>query len=86
MNRQLEEHNEFNYSTDAEWDKEDARIRGEQNPDYPWISTDRDVWHVNPYWGKYDKWGNPLQKEYPYKNCPHPEDYDDEEPPIGWTE
>jgi len=79
MNRQLEEHNEFNYSTDAEWDKEDARIRGEQNPDYPWISTDRDVWHVNPYWGKYDKWGNPLQKEYPYKNCPHPEDWHGDE-------
>ena len=32
MNRQLEEHNEFNYTSDAEWDKEDARIRGEQNP------------------------------------------------------
>ena len=52
MNRQLEEHNEFNYSTDAEWDKEDARIRGEQNQDSPWVLSDRDVWHVNPYWGK----------------------------------
>ena len=61
MNRQLEEHNEFNYTSDAEWDKEDARIRGEQNPDYPWISTDRDVWHVNPYWGKYDN-GNLYKK------------------------
>ena len=84
MNRQLQEHNEFNYSTDAEWDKEDARIRGEQNQDSPWVLTDRDVWHVNPYWGKYDDNGQPLMKDG--TRCRHPEDYDDEEPPIGWTE
>jgi len=84
MNRQLQEHNEFNYSTDAEWDKEDARIRGEQNQDSPWICSDRDVWHVNPYWGKYDDNGQPLMKDG--TRCRHPEDYDDEEPPIGWTE
>jgi hypothetical protein len=83
MNRQLEEHNEFNYSTDAEWDREDARIRGEQNQDSPWVLSDRDVWHVNPYWGKYDDNGQPLMKDG--TRCRHPEDYD-EEPPIGWTE
>ena len=57
---------------DAEWDKEDARIRGEQNQDSPWISTDRDVWHVNPYWGKYDDNGQPLMKDD--TRCRHPED------------
>jgi len=83
MNRQLEEHNEFNYSTDAEWDKEDARIRGEQNQQSPWICSDRDVWYVNPYWGKYDANGQPLQEDG--TRCRHPEDYD-EETSIGWTE
>ena len=78
MNRQLEEHNEFNYTSDAEWDKEDARIRGEQNPDYPWISTDRDVWHVNPYWGKYDKWGQSFTKRISLQELSSSRRLDDE--------
>jgi len=70
---------DFIYASDTEWDRAEAREKGAQNSDCPWISTDRDVWHVNPFWGKYDKWGNPLQKQYPYKNIPHPEEWQEPE-------
>ena len=40
------------------------------------VLTDRDVWHVNPFWGKYNEHGRPLQKEAPFKVIPHPEDFD----------
>ena len=65
---------DFTYSSDAEWDRADARLQGELNPEKPYVKTNRDVWHVNPFWGKYDKHGRPLQKEAPFKVIPHPED------------
>lgn len=79
QNLQEQEHNDFNYTSEADWDKEDARIIGEQNTNYPWVCSGRDVWYPNPYWGKYDQSGNPLRKEYPFANVPHPESYDGEE-------
>lgn len=42
------EEQEFTNSTDAEWDREDARLRGEAHRDRQWILSDRDVWHRNP--------------------------------------
>lgn len=57
---QLEEHQAFTYASDADWDRADARQRGEENPDVAWICTDRDVWHANPFYQ-----GPPV---------PHPED------------
>tara|TARA_R110001606_G_scaffold243814_1_gene391647 strand:- start:343 stop:588 length:246 start_codon:yes stop_codon:yes gene_type:complete len=80
MNIQEQEERDFNHTSDAEWDKEDARIIGERNKQYPWILSDRDAWYPNPYWGHYDSSGNPLQKTAPFKRCPHPEDYDDNQP------
>lgn len=47
---QLAEHNDFHYSTDAEWDQAEAYERGEANPDMAWICTSRDVWHANPFY------------------------------------
>jgi hypothetical protein len=40
----------FTYSTDTEWDRQDAYERGAANPERAWISTDRDVWHKNPFY------------------------------------
>lgn len=55
---------DFHYSTDAEWDRAEARELGAQRPDCAWICTDRDVWHKNPY--------------YTGPAVPHPEDDRDE--------
>ena len=79
MNRQEQEEREFTHTSDAEWDKDQAREMGERSPSSPWILSDRDVWYVNPSWGKFDKWGNPLDKKYPYKNCIHPEDWGEDD-------
>jgi len=40
----------FRYPTESELDREDAYLRGEQNPDQAWINTNRDVWHKNPHY------------------------------------
>lgn len=45
-----QEHNEFHYSSDAEWDNAAAIELGAANPERAWILTDRDVWHKNPYY------------------------------------
>jgi hypothetical protein len=50
----------FTYSTDTEWDNAEAFELGAARPDLAWISTDRDVWHANPFYK------GPPQ--------PHPED------------
>ena len=60
-----EEHLDFHYSTDAEWDRAEAREVGFANPDRAWICTDRDVWHANPF--------------YTGPAVRHPEDYSDED-------
>ena len=44
----LEEHNDFHYATDAEWDRAEAAELGAADPDVAWVLTDRDVWHANP--------------------------------------
>jgi len=57
----------FTYSTDSEWDHAEAMELGYEDPSRAWVSTDRDVWHRNPY--------------YRGPAVPHPEDddhYDDE--------
>jgi hypothetical protein len=58
----LQEHLDFHYASDADWDREEAREKGAANPDQAWICTDRDVWHANPF--------------YKGPKVPHPEDYD----------
>ena len=48
MTGSQEEHAEFHYATDGDWDREGAREIGHANPECAWILTDRDVWHRNP--------------------------------------
>ena len=55
-------------STQSEWDTADAYQRGEENPEAPWVLTDRDVWHRNPFYT-----GPPAP--HPEMECP--EMYDD---------
>lgn len=62
MNIQEQEERDFNYSTESEWDRADAMDRGFNNKDQEWVLTDRDVWHLNPY----------------YEGEPGPHPYDDE--------
>lgn len=56
----MDEDQEFFYATDTDWDRAEARFLGMQEPNRAWISTDRDVWHKNPFYH-----GPPV---------PHPED------------
>jgi phage-related protein len=56
----MEEDLEFNYSTDAEWDKAGAAERGFERNDCQWILSDRDCWYRNPF--------------YIGEDQPHPED------------
>ena len=65
---QRQEHEDFHYSTPQELDRAEARDIGAHDPERCWILTDRDVWHLNPYFkGEIER---------------HPEDgpYEDEEP------
>lgn len=78
MNIQEQEERDFTYASRQDWDRAEAREIGSQNPDRAYINTGNDVWHVNPFWGKYDEFGNPLQKEAPHSRIRHPEDCDDE--------
>lgn len=48
-NVQEQEEADFRVSTDAEVDREDARLIGERRPEQDWILSDRDVWYPNPY-------------------------------------
>lgn len=57
-------------ATDQESDQQEARILGSEHPERPWILTDRDVWHQNPFYK-----GPPV---------PHPEASD--EPPYDPNE
>jgi|6_EtaG_2_1085325.scaffolds.fasta_scaffold07672_3 hypothetical protein len=50
----------FEYATDTDWDRADARQRGSENINQAWVLTDRDVWHKNPF--------------YTGRAVPHPED------------
>jgi hypothetical protein len=45
-----QEHRDFHYATDGDWDRAAANELGAANPDSCWILTDRDVWHRNPYY------------------------------------
>ena len=47
-------------STEAEWDRAESREIGAAHPERAWVSTDRDVWHRNPF--------------YSGPEVPHPED------------
>jgi len=44
------EERDFTIATDSEWDRAEAFEVGAANPDKAWIVTDRDVWHVNPFY------------------------------------
>lgn len=60
----LEEHHDFHYASEAEWDREGAYERGARRPEQAWILSSRDVWYANPFYS-----GPPV---------PHPEsDYED---------
>jgi len=63
MNIQEQEDRDFHYSTDAEWDREEARLLGMADPERAWVCTGRDSWYPNPYYK-----GPPV---------PHPEEYPD---------
>lgn len=67
MNLHEIEEREFHTSSQGEWDRADAWQRGEESPESPWVLTDRDVWHKNPYFDT---------KGFPYP--PHPEDESEE--------
>jgi hypothetical protein len=64
MFNSLQEHNDFHYSSDSEWDSAAAWEIGQQRKDRAWILTDRDVWHANPF--------------YTGPRVPHPESYEAE--------
>lgn len=34
----------------GEWDQFEARDTGQARPEQPWILSDRDVWHKNPFY------------------------------------
>ena len=38
------------YTSEEEWDRDEAMHSGLRNPESAWIHTDRDVWHANPYY------------------------------------
>lgn len=59
-----QEHCDFYYPTETELDNAEAWERGEANPDQAWISTNRDVWHANPF--------------YEGEEVPHPEMYEED--------
>lgn len=61
MNIQEQEERDFEVTSCAEWDREDARERGYHRQDQCWVLSDRDVWYRNPYYR------GPVQ--------PHPEEY-----------
>lgn len=64
MHPHLEEELNFTYTTDAEWDRAEARELGEHYPERAWVCTGRDVWHANPY--------------YTGPAVPHPEECDED--------
>lgn len=41
---------DFTYDTQTEADQGEALAKGAMNPERCWINTDRDVWHVNPFY------------------------------------
>lgn len=57
---QYQEHCDFEYTSEAEWDRAGASEKGAHHPDQAWICSDRDVWYPNPY--------------YTGKPQPHPEE------------
>ncbi len=63
--QELEEH-QFHASTPSENDRAEAWEIGGRHSERPWVLTDRDVWHQNPYFQC------PVGQPYP----PHPEDDD----------
>jgi len=52
---QLREELEYTYTTDAEWDREEASEIGYANPDQAWIVTGRDVVHANPFYRGWER-------------------------------
>ena len=55
-----QEHDDFSYSTPQDLDRAEARDIGRRRSDQCWVLTDRDVWHLNPF--------------YKGEMQPHPED------------
>lgn len=47
---QYQEHTDFSYATDGEWDRAAASERGAADLTRAWILTDRDVWYANPFY------------------------------------
>jgi len=45
-----QEHLDFHYTSDSEWDNAAAYEIGAANPECAWIWTDRDVCHKNPHY------------------------------------
>jgi hypothetical protein len=41
---------DFTYDTQTEADQGEALAKGAMYPERAWISTDRDVWHPNPFY------------------------------------
>lgn len=60
-----QEHRDFHYASDAEWDRTGAYEVGAAHPERAWIASDRDSWYANPYYV-----GPPVR---------HPEDDDYED-------
>lgn len=46
----LQEHLDFQYASDAEFDQAGAHEIGAAHPDRAWILSDRDCWYPNPYY------------------------------------
>ena len=67
-----QEHCDFTYATDTEWDRAEADQLGSDDPSRCWVCTDRDAWHKNPY--------------YKGVETPHPESYTcEEEDEAEWA-
>jgi hypothetical protein len=70
---QLQEELDFHCSSEAEIDREAARISGQSRPYQDWILSDRDVWYINPSF-EGEPGPHPESYEAEYGVEPNPED------------
>jgi hypothetical protein len=56
------DHEGFYFASESDWDRAEAFERSINNPDVPWILTDRDVWHLNSFY---------HGPEVPHPEVPH---------------
>lgn len=68
-----EEHRDFHYTSNTEWDRAEAWELGAARPDVAWVLTDRDVWHANPFYKGVPvphpeslEWGEDYDSNYDY--------------------